>query len=223
MRRYQELIDFHIGNEMTIIGQRLEKVKSESGVDSLFLGLNSLNMLNTKYLIYNPQAAPLLNKHALGSVWLVSKYKLVENADQEIAALKLIDPANEAVIDKKFQSLLSGVSLTSDSNAKISLTNYSPNKMIYHYQGNGNQLAVFSAIYYPKGWNAYIDGKKVSHFQVDYLLRSMLLPKGNYDIVFKFEPTSFLTGQTISFWSSVILLLLIIALLTKRYFLGEKR
>jgi hypothetical protein len=223
MRRYQELVDFHIGNELTLIGQRLEKVKSESGVDSLFLGLNSLNMLNTKYLIYNPQAAPLINKHALGSVWLVNKYRLVENADQEIAALKLIDPANEAVVDKKYQSLLSGVSLTGDSSAKISLTKYSPNRMIYHYQGNGKQLAVFSAIYYPKGWNAYIGGKIVPHFQVDYLLRSMLLPEGNYDIVFKFEPTSFLTGQSISFWSSVILLLLIIALITKKYFLGEKR
>jgi uncharacterized membrane protein YfhO len=156
-------------------------------------------------------------------VWLVNKYRLVENADQEIAALKLIDPANEAVVDKKYQSLLSGVSLTGDSSAKISLTKYSPNRMIYHYQGNGKQLAVFSAIYYPKGWNAYIGGKIVPHFQVDYLLRSMLLPEGNYDIVFKFEPTSFLTGQSISFWSSVILLLLIIALITKKYFLGEKR
>ncbi len=223
MRRYQELIDFHIGNEITLIGQRLEKVKSESGIDSLFLGLNSLNMLNTKYLIYNPQAAPVLNKHALGSVWLVNRYKIVDNADQEIAAVKLIDPAREVVIDKKFQELLKGVSPSSDSTSKIELKGYSPNKMTYHYQGNGNQLAVFSAIYYPKGWNAYIDGKIVPHFQADYLLRSMFLPKGNYDIIFKFEPKSFLTGQKISFWSSVILLLLIAALLVKRMLMDEKK
>ncbi|MCX6236553.1 MAG: YfhO family protein [Bacteroidia bacterium] len=223
MRRYQELIDFHISNEMALIAQRFQKIKSQEGMDSLFLGLNSLNMLNTKYFIYNPQAAPVLNRHALGSVWLVDKYKLVENADQEIAAVKLIDPAKEVVVDKKFQEQLSGVTLTNDSNARISLTAYSPNKMTYHYQGNGNQLAVFSAIYYPKGWNAYIDGKIVSHFQANYVLRSMLLQKGNYDIVFRFEPTSFLTGQKISFCSSLILLLLIAGLLTKKFFLPEKK
>ena len=223
MRRYQDLIDFQISKEMALMGQRIEKIKTDSDLDSLFRGLNSLNMLNTKYLIYNPQAAPVLNKHALGSVWLVDKYKIVENADQEIAAVNLINPAKEVVVDKKFQDQLSGFTLTNDSSAKISLTAYSPNMMTYHYQGNGNHLAVFSAIYYPKGWNAYINDKIVSHFQANYVLRSMLLPKGNYDIVFRFEPKSFLTGQIISFWSSLILLLLIAGLFAKKFLLPEKK
>ena len=181
-----------------------------------------MRLLNTKYLIYNPQAAPLTNKHALGSAWLVNKYKIVENADQEIAAVKLIDPAREAVISKKFQDQLSGIKLNEESSGKISLTAYSPNKMTYHYEGDGNHLALFSAIYYPKGWNAYIDGKVVPHFQADYLLRSMVLPKGNYDIVFRFEPKSFLTGQKISFWSSLILILLIAALITRNLMADRK-
>ena len=218
MRRYQELIDFHISSEMTLIGQRLEKIKSESGIDSLFLGLNSLNMLNTKYLIYNPGAKPIQNIHALGSVWLVSKYKLVDNPDQEIATVKLINPSTEVVVDKKYKEQLDGVTLVNDTSAKIALVTSSPNKMTYHYSGNGNQLAVFSAVYYPKGWNAYIDGKVIAHFQANFVLRSMILPKGNYDIEFKFEPESFLTGQKISEWCSLILLLLIIGLLTKRLF-----
>ena len=223
MRRYQELIDFQISNEMTQIGQRLEKIKSESGVDSLFLGLNSLNMLNTKYLIYNPAAKPIQNIQALGSVWLVSKYKLVDNPDQEIAEVKLINPSKEVVVDKKFKEQLEGIALVNDTSAKIALITSSPNKMTYHYSGTGNQLAVFSAIYYPKGWNAYIDGKMVAHFQANFVLRSMLLPKGNYDIEFKFEPESFITGQKISEWCSLILLLLIIGLLTKRFLLPEKK
>ena len=223
MRRYQELIDFQISNEMTQIGQRLEKIKSESGVDSLFLGLNSLNMLNTKYLIYNPAAKPIQNTHALGSVWLVSKYKLVDNPDQEIAEVKLINPSKEVVVDKKFKEQLEGIALVNDTSAKIALITSSPNKMTYHYSGTGNQLAVFSAIYYPKGWNAYIDGKMVAHFQANFVLRSMLLPKGNYDIEFKFEPESFITGQKISEWCSLILLLLIIGLLTKRFLHTEKK
>ena len=223
MRRYQELVDFYISKEMALIGQRIEKIKSESGMDSLFLGLNSLNMLNTKYLIYNPEAAPIINKHALGSVWLVNKYKIAENADQEMAALKTIDPASEVVIEKKFQPLLSGIVLNNDPQASISLTKRTPNAMTYHYKGNGNQLAVFSAIYYPKGWNAYIDGKIVSHFEADFLLRSMILPGGNYDIVFKFEPSSFLTGQKISIWASILLLITVLGLFEKKYFIKEKQ
>ena len=222
MRRYQELIDFHISNEMGAIGDRLGKIKTETGIDSLFMGMNVLNMLNTKYLIYNPQAAPLTNNHALGSVWLVNRFKLVDNADQEIAELKKIDPSKEVVIDKKFNSLFSGTTLADDPNANITLTAYSPNKMTYHYQGNGNQLAVFSAIYYPKGWNAYIDGKVVPHFQADYLLRCMLLPKGSYDIIFKFEPQSFVIGQKVSVASSIILLLLIAGIFYKRVLLPVK-
>ena len=222
MRRYQELVDFHISKEMALIGQRLEKIKTQSAMDSLFLGLNALNMLNTKYLIYNPQAAPILNPHALGSVWLVGKYKLVENADQEIAALKLIDPTKEVVVDKKFGELLAGKSLNEDAQAKITLVEKSLNKMTYHYQGDGNQLAVFSAVYYPKGWHAFIDGKPADHFQANYLLRSMVLTKGNYDIVFKFEPTSFFKGHLISVWSSLLLLLLIAVLGIKKGFLNRK-
>ena len=95
--------------------------------------------------------------------------------------------------------------------------------MSYHYQGNGEQLAVFSAIYYPKGWNAYVNGKMIPHFQADYLLRSMLLPKGNSDIVFKFEPKSFLIGQRISIWSSILLLLLVAGLFVKKYLIPEKK
>lgn len=118
---------------------------------------------------------------------------------------------------------LEGIALVNDTSAKIALITSSPNKMTYHYSGTGNQLAVFSAIYYPKGWNAYIDGKMVAHFQANFVLRSMLLPKGNYDIEFKFEPESFITGQKISEWCSLILLLLIIGLLTKRFLHTEKK
>ncbi len=222
MRRYQELIDFHIGSEMSLISERLGKIKTEAEMDSLFLGLSTLNMLNTKYLIYNPQAAPLENKHALGSAWLVSKVKLVDNADQEMAALKNNNPAKEVVISKKYQDQLSGYSEMEDPSAKISLISRSVNQMTYRYQGNENHLAVFSSIYYPKGWNAYVGGKIVPHFQANYVLRGMMLPKGNYEVVFKFEPSSFVIGQRVSFWSSLILVLIVLGLLG-RSFLSPKQ
>jgi len=209
MRRYQELIDFHIGNEIRQIGTKLNALKSESGVDSLFIGCNAINMLNTKYLIYNPDAAPLTNSKAMGSAWLVNAYRLVNNADEENEALGKADLSKEIVVDKKFQSLLGHVTPAAGTSSKISLKSYSPNQLVYSYSGKGNEIAVFSEIYYPKGWNAYVGDKLVPHFQADYLLRAMVLQEGTYDITFRFEPLSYKLGKQISMMSSLLLLLFI--------------
>ena len=209
MRRYQELIDFHIGKEIQQLGSKLNSLKSESGIDSVFIGLNALNMLNTKYLIYNPDAAPISNPKAMGSAWLVNDYQLVDNADQEIAAIGKADLRKVIIVDKKYQSLLGNISPVNAGSSQLSLKTYSPNKLIYSYAGKGNQIAVFSEIYYPKGWNAYIGDKMVPYFQANYLLRAMVLPEGNYDITFKFEPLSYRLGKQISMVSSLLLLLFV--------------
>jgi len=209
MRRYQELIETHIGSEIQKLGTKLNTLKSQSGVDSLFIGLNVLNMLNTKYMIYNPEAAPIPNSNAMGNAWIVNSYKLVDNADQEIAALGHIDLSKTIVVDKKFQPLLGAVSQLNGGNSKLSLKSYSPNQLVYSYSGRGNEIAVFSEIYYPKGWNAYLGDKIVPHFQANYVLRAMVLPEGTYDITFKFEPLSYRLGKQISMVSSLLLLLFI--------------
>ncbi len=209
MRRYQELIDVHIGNEIRQIGSKLSTLKTEAGVDSLFIGLNALNMLNAKYMIYNPEAAPITNSKAMGNVWIVKDYQLAENADQEIAALGKIDLSKTIVVDKKFQPLLGNITSSAGPVSKISLASYSPNKLVYNYSGKGNEIAVFSEIYYPKGWNAYIGDKIVPYFQANYILRALVLQEGNYEIVFKFEPLSYRLGKQISMVSSLLLLLFI--------------
>jgi len=209
MRRYQELIERHIGNEIQQLGTKLNALKSESGVDSIFIGLNVLNMLNTKYLIYNPEAAPLVNKKAMGSAWIVNSFQPADNPDQEIAALEKLDLNKTIVVNRKFLPLLENLKPNPVSSSKLSLKSYTPNQVVYSYSGNGNEIAVFSEIYYPKGWNAYIGDKLVPHFQANYVLRSMVLQKGDYDITFKFEPVSYAVGKKISMASSLILLLLI--------------
>jgi len=222
MRRYQELIDNYLGKEMQTLTQNLAKVHSVAGVDSIFQGLPVLNMLNTKYLIYNPNAVPAKNSHALGSAWLVNDYKSADNADQEITLLGKIDPKKEIVVNKKFANDLAGISLSKDTLSKIALTSYSPNVMEYSYNGSGNGLAVFSEIYYPKGWNAYIDGKLTPYFQADYVLRAMIIPSGQHKIEFRFEPKSFILGSTVSKGCSLILLLLLLGILVKEVFIIKK-
>jgi uncharacterized membrane protein YfhO len=145
----------------------------------------------------------------MGSAWLVNSYQLVDNADQEIAALGKADLSKVIVVDKKYQSLLGNISPVKEGSSHLSLKSYSPNQLIYSYSGKGNQIAVFSEIYYPKGWNAYIGDKIVPHFQANYLLRAMVLPEGNYDITFKFEPLSYRLGKQVSMVSSLLLLLFV--------------
>ena len=97
-----------------------------------------------------------------------------------------------------------------DSTASIQLTDYKANQLSYTANCSKNQLAVFSEIFYDKGWNAYLNGELVPHFRANYVLRAMPIPAGNHQIEFKFEPRTYKTGEGISLASSAILLLLLI-------------
>ncbi len=188
-------------------------------IDSIVAGMKIINMLNTKYIITNPGSAPLANRTAMGNAWFVNDYKIVPNADAEIAALYGFNPKEEAIIDKQFENQLNDRAFNPDENASIKLKSYAPNKLVYKTNAKTEQLAVFSEIYYPKGWKVSIDGKEAKHFRANYILRAMIVPAGNHTIVFSFNPDSYKTGTNISYASSLILLLL----LAGAVFLGIKK
>ena len=171
-----------------------------------------LNMLNTKYIIMprrGEEPVAQLNTGALGNVWFVDRFMLVDNPDDEISALSNFNPANEAIIDERFEGLVKNLDMVTDSTANISLASYLPNHLVYNSSAKFDRLAVFSEIYYEKGWNAYIDGNKVPYFRVNYVLRAMIVPQGEHTIEFKFHPKTYFTGQKISLASSIILLLIL--------------
>ncbi len=209
---YSELIQYCLTPE---INDFIDTYQNNSYTDSLSGKLtgslekaNSLNMLNTKYIIIDPQGLPLENKNALGNAWFVDSYRIVENADEEISLINSIDPSREALIDKSFRHLLSKENYPADSSRRIELTSYKANELIYHSSSESNGLAVFSEIYYPDGWNSYIDGNEVPYVKANYVLRAMEVPAGDHEIIFRFEPESYRTGTRISFASSLLLILL---------------
>jgi hypothetical protein len=212
MKRYQELINFHIaGNIQNIINT----LQNNPKIDTIYKALSdqqTLNMLNTKYIIYNQNAPPLQNPFTLGSAWFVKSYRIVDNSDEEILALHDFNPLEEAIIDKRFKGYLNDYSIQEDSTAIIQLMEYQPNKLIYHSSCNTDQLAVFSEIYYDKGWNVWIDGEPANYFRVNYVLRGMIIPPGSHEISFKFEPKSYFISRKIALPSSSLLLLLIIGI-----------
>jgi hypothetical protein len=164
-------------------------------------------MLNTKYIIYNPDAAPLVNSGALGNAWFVSEVKMVANADSELAALRGFDPSRTVLVDQRFSDLLKGFTVAPDSAATIRLTDYKPNHLTYECSASSEQLAVFSEIYYDKGWNATIDRKPADYFRADYVLRAMRIPAGKHTIEFRFEPRAVVVGEKIALASSSLLIL----------------
>src|SRR5690606_41628067 len=93
-----------------------------------------------------------------------------------------------------------------DSLSSIQLTEYKPNYLKYQSSNAYDGLAVFSEIYYPKGWVATIDGNKAEIFRVNYTLRALQIPKGNHTIEFRFEPEVVAKGSMISLISSLLIL-----------------
>ena len=162
-------------------------------------------MLNTRYIIYNPEAAPLQNRYALGNAWFVNEVKMVKNADEEIKAVGEINPARTAVIDEKYSKELENFAPKPDATAKIKLTDYRPNHLTYETDAATEQLAVFSEIYYKKGWNAYVDGELKPHLAANYVLRAMRIPPGRHNVEFKFEPRNYYLGEKISLASCILL------------------
>jgi len=207
MKRYAELIDFQIDKCIQTITTTLKTQPSDSSIRAAFSGLGVLNMLNTRYLIYNPDAAPLQNRYALGNAWFVHNVRFVKDADSEITALSNFNPRHTVIVDERFRSDLDQFNPKSDTSAHIQLTSYKPNELKYQSNSAAEQLAVFSEIYYKDGWNAYVDGKLSPHFRANYVLRAMRVPPGNHEVVFKFEPAVYKTGERISYALSTLLLL----------------
>jgi len=210
LRRYQELIEHNITVEQQKIIEIFSGNPNYSKITEGLSKLSVLNMLNTKYIIADPAQAPIRNIFAYGNAWFVDNYIIAENADEEIDLLNKYNLKQSAVVDKRFEQQLTGYQFGIDSTANIKLTHYKPNELKYKFNSGKNQLAVFSEIYYEKGWNAYVDEKLTPHFRTDYVLRAMIIPAGKHEIVFKFEPKVYSIGESISLISSLLLIILLI-------------
>ena len=209
LQRYQDLIDAYIQPEITDIIGVLKAGASQSSIDGLFTQLNVLNMLNTKYVIYNPDAPPLFNKDAYGHAWLAPGYVYVNSADEEIDALGKYNLKDTVVVDRRFADILGDRKFEQDISAAVTLESYAPNDLKYTYQTGKEQMVVFSEIYYDKGWHAYLNGEEVPYFRVNYVLRAMVVPAGKGTIEWRFEPKVWAIGEKVSLAASLLFILLL--------------
>jgi hypothetical protein len=169
-----------------------------------------LDMLNTKYIITQDTGRNyrmINNETACGHAWFVKNVKFAANADQEMQAISSFAPKDEAIVDQQYKNLIDLKEVTLDPNGTIELVNYNPDHLTYKTGSSSTQIAVFSEIYYNKGWKMFIDGKESPYFRADYALRAAQIPVGNHTVEFKFHPASYYTGESISLAGSVLLIL----------------
>jgi hypothetical protein len=177
-----------------------------------------LNMLNTKYTVYDDQNAAL-NPNALGSAWFVKGVQLAKDPSAEMNALTNLNTKDSAVMNAVNQESLKAINGI-DSTATIKLTAKSNDALAYQTNSKNTQLAVFSEIYYDKGWKAYIDDKEAPILKANYLLRALVVPAGAHKIKFEFMPDAYygyIKYAQICEWLTLLLILILIGTWVKEF------
>lgn len=190
-RRYQDLIDYHLAK----------------------MNQQVYNMLNTKYFITKDEKGALQlqqNPEAFGNAWIVSGVESVATPNEEIAALGTTDLKSKAVVSKEFDEMIVTADFETNVNDKIEHTQYKANRMEYKSSLSADRLVVFSEMYYPKGWKAFIDGVEVPYLRANYVLNAMVVPAGEHTIVFEFEPPHISLLRSVAIGSSASLIVLLI-------------
>ena len=209
LRRYQDVITQYLGTELN----QLRAAKTAQDMTQLLEQQKVVNMLNTKYVIYNPNAQPFSNPNALGNAWVVSDIQWANTPNEEIDAIKTTDLAHTAIINKEFEQQVGSYKLNDSLVPQITLEDYQPNRLSYRFRGvtagstASKYLVVFSEIWTSKGWTMYIDGEEQPLLRANYLLRSALIPNGEHEIVMEYAPKAYTIGNKVSFASSLVLIL----------------
>ena len=184
LARYQDIIDFYLPVELP-----------HEGV---------LDMLNTKYII-SPDGEVILRESALGAAWFVDSVLGVRGAAEELESLGIVDISSTAVASEN--DLPEQTAYSTDG--EIALEHYSPNYLKYRYSASEPVFAVFSEIFYDKGWTVTVDGEKVDAIRVDYILRGVALPEGEHIVEWRFRAPKW---GAVNFVTVICSLLVLVAL-----------
>ena len=233
MQRYQDLIERYLTSEIRKVHGVISKAATVQEVSDNLPLLKMTSALNGKYIILGGEYPPVLNPHAFGNAWFISEAVAAPTPDDEISLLASTDLRSTAVVGDDYAWALDAINKSSDMEAwtdadMIEQTYYAPNELRYSYRVSSDRPAIFSEIFYPKGWKAWIEpagafgevrkghyhptaqAVPLELFRADWLLRGAIIPEGEGQIIMRFEPDSYQLGEDISRGSSILLLLLLL-------------
>ena len=220
LRRYQDVITQYLNPEIRQFNTIFKNLNAGSDFAQQMEQQKVVNMLNTKYIIYDANSQPLQNPCAFGNAWITSDVLWVDTPNEEIDAIGTTDLRNTAILNKEFEQQVGSYGLTDSIMPQITLEEYLPNKLTYRFSdvstlsaGSGSNsttadyLVVFSEIWTERGWKMYLDGQEHPLLRANYLLRCALIPSGEHEIVMEYEPKAYRVGNTVVFASSLIMIL----------------
>ena len=254
LQRYQDLIEHYITPEIQEFYKVINEAETVQDLQDNLPELKMISALNGKYIIIGEDFPPVVNPYAYGNAWFVSSAVAAENPDEEIALLEYVDLRNAAVIGADFASVrtsrafdvtMSGspvvMSSEIETSPSITLTHYAPNELRYSFSTDAERAAIFSEIYYPKGWKAWIEpagaygevrnghyqptekAQPVEIFRADWMLRGAVIPAGEGQLIMRFEPDSYQLGENISTASSITLILLLLLAIAGMFIQADRR
>ena len=209
LRRYQDVITQYLGGELN----QLRSAKTGEDLVQTLSRMKVLNMLNTKYVIYNPNSQPFQNPFAFGNAWMANDVRWVDTPNEEIDAIGTTDLQHTAIINKEFEQQVGNYRLVDSIPGQIQLSEYQPNRLVYNFKSGSDRLVVFSEIWTSKGWKLYLDGQEHPLLRADYLLRCAMIPSGEHEIVMEYAPKAYRVGNNVQLASSLIMVLGLIAAL----------
>ena len=229
LQRYQDLIERYISPEISKFYKTAGECSTVEELEDKLPYLRVTSMLNGKYIILGDDMAPVVNDFAYGNCWLVSDARIASSVNEEIDFLADTDLDNTVVLGPDFKDIASRIEdVPENSEDFIRMTSYEPNELHYECRLSSPRAVMFSEIYYPDGWKAWIgpvgevgetignrfmatsSAKETDIFRGDWMLRGMIVPAGEHEIVMRFEPQSYVVGAHISTASSALLIFLVL-------------
>lgn len=232
LQRYQDLIERYISREIREFYGMIEGAATIQDIEDALTELPVVSMLNGKYIIVDEGCSPVYNRFAYGNCWFVDNFTAAADPNEEIGLLNKIDLHTTAIIGNDF-AWVRNQSLNEDDmfseNDYIKLSHYAPNELRFSFSTSSPKAAIFSEIYYPDGWKAWIEpagaygevhnghyqptdaAKQIDLFRANWMLRGALIPEGEGELIMRFEPESYAVGANISRASSILLILLLLA------------
>ena len=174
--------------------------------------LNTLSMLNTKYIIFNQEGEKQIfkNEFSSGSAWFVKENINVFDDDQEIKSLDTLN-YKEISVSQSFES-----KKYYNNTSSIVVAEKKSDYIRYDVSSDDTGLIIFSEIFYPKGWKAYINDQEVTMERFNYILRGLEVPKGKHRLEFVFDPTIVKLSSNISLFSTLGFVFIILVMILKR-------
>ena len=194
----------------SISGYHAAKPKRIQNIYDFYLSKNKnnvLNMLNVKYIVDLDESNSLslkTNEQNLGDAWFVENIIEVENENDEILLLDKLNYSKDCLSRN-----LKSKSYNYDDRNSVELISRKSNELIYKISSKSVGFIVFSEAFYSNGWKSFINEKSIEHHKVNYLLRGMEVPQGEYTIRFEFDPNVIRQGSAIMLSFNFILLILI--------------